>query len=179
MTLLGAPSKITVISVEGFITQQYAIHYTDGDGKVVHPKPKRHPLRKVNSETATPSLCVPICTGSCSGGVQQPQEVPLYPAGSAHQDCCPPRADSHSCDSSPLAELAPNSPFHYARTMRIPMDDYVRPTTLEGTDARIRVSHKLSVEVRYRKEGDDVDKVLLVGKDVIIGSVRGCPSWDL
>lgn len=55
--------------------------------------------------------------------------------------------------------------------MRIPIDDHVRATTLEGSETPIRVSHKLLVEVRYRAEGQPSDKIFLFGKDVTIGSV--------
>lgn len=51
----------------------------------------------------------------------------------------------------------------------------VRPTTLTGTETPIHVSHKLAVEIRYTQEGEE-EKVLMVGKDVIIASVSLNPS---
>jgi hypothetical protein len=174
VTLLGAPTAVTILSVEAFITQQYSIGYSNG--KSHSPKAKRYPLRKVNS-SASPSLCAPICTGSCTNGQPTSQDLPLAPASSpSAPDCCPPQPDVTSCDSNPLAELDAGQSFHYWRTMRVPDDDHVRPSTLEGSDARIRVSHKLSVEVRYRLPGADTDKILLIGKDMVIGSVRTASS---
>ncbi|ORY91745.1 hypothetical protein BCR35DRAFT_286729 [Leucosporidium creatinivorum] len=171
VTMLGAPSPVQILSIDSFVTQQYEIQYTNG--KVHHPKAKRYILRKISStdSTPSPSLCVPICTGSCNGGQPTSQELPLAPASSpSSTDCCPPRPDLPSCDSNPLAALDAEQGFHYSRTMRVPTDDHVRPTTLEGTKARIRVSHKLSVEVRYRLAGAEQDKILFIGKDMVIGS---------
>lgn len=55
--------------------------------------------------------------------------------------------------------------------MRVPDDDLVRPTTLDGTETRIRVSHKLSVEIRYRKVGSDEDTATTILKPINIASV--------
>lgn len=35
----------------------------------------------------------------------------------------------------------------------MPNDNFVRPSTLEGSDSTIRVSHEIVVEVKYEKEG--------------------------
>ncbi|GAA6029706.1 hypothetical protein JCM8097_001011 [Rhodosporidiobolus ruineniae] len=84
--------------------------------------------------------------------------------------CCAIVPDQPIPDPSPLASVVPGQEFHHSRICRVPDDDHVRPTTLEGTETKIRVSHKISVEVRYRKAGDEEDMVLTIAKPVTIAS---------
>jgi hypothetical protein len=63
------------------------------------------------------------------------------------------QASNRGC--CPLAQIAVSKEFVYSRIARLPKEDFVRPTTLESTSTRIRVSHKLNVDVRYQKEGED------------------------
>ena len=72
----------------------------------------------------------------------------------------------------PLARLEGGKEWMYARVTRIPDDDSVRPTTLEGTDTPIRVKHQLVCQVRYRFKGSRKDQVLEMASAVTIASVR-------
>lgn len=70
----------------------------------------------------------------------------------------------------PLARLEGGKEWMYARVTRIPDDDSVRPTTLEGTDTPIRVKHQLVCQVRYRFKGSKKDQVLEMASTVTIAS---------
>lgn len=56
--------------------------------------------------------------------------------------------------------------------MRVPDDDLVRPTTLDGTETRIRVSHVLSTEVVYRTATGSEDVSVTIRIPIKIASVR-------
>ncbi|KAL8276760.1 hypothetical protein RQP46_010816 [Phenoliferia psychrophenolica] len=79
-------------------------------------------------------------------------------------------------DPEPLVNLTPGLEWKYQRLMRVPDDDHVRPSTLEGTDTRIRASHRLSIEIRYRRECDADDKATTITKPIIIASC--CSTID-
>jgi len=80
-------------------------------------------------------------------------------------------------DEVPLARVGPGHEFAYSRVMRVPDDDFVRSTTLEGSDGRIRVAHTLAVEIRYKIDGDDEgDKIIRLAKKLTIASVSLPPS---
>lgn len=161
LSLLGAPTKLNIISIKCFVSQHFTIHYIDG--KVVRPPPARYDLRAVDPSSA-PSLCVPVS--------QMGRNMPLPPLKSnKYPRPLPPPADLPLIDPEPLAEVEKGEPYSFSRVMRIPIDDHVRATTLDGSETPIRVSHKLLVEVRYRAEAEAGDKIFLFGKDVTIGSV--------
>ncbi|BGP38964.1 hypothetical protein JCM10449v2_002902 [Rhodotorula kratochvilovae] len=191
LSLLGPPQPITIVSVNGTITQTFEIGYTDGS--IARPKPRNYALTKVD-QTASPSLVVPIhnpatCTVApgppvasiLSSSPDSLATAPLIPAQTNPpapepsfrpvSTCCKPHPDVAVPDPTPLARLAAGQEFHHSRICRVPDDDHVRPSTLEGSPkTRIRVSHKMSIEVRYRKDGDDEDMVLTIGKPVTITS---------
>ncbi|GAA6014720.1 hypothetical protein JCM10207_006917 [Rhodosporidiobolus poonsookiae] len=190
VSLLGPPQPVKIISVNGVITQTFEVTYKNG--KVAKPKPRPFVLTKVD-HTASPSLFVPVhnpatCTvepgpvptdpstalsvSPVSAPYLEPAPTP-EPAFRPVSACCHPKPDQPVPDPSPLARVEPGQEFHHARIVRVPDDDHVRPTTLEGTDTPIRVSHKMSVEIRYRKEGDTPDTedmVLTIGKPITITS---------
>ncbi|KAJ8294466.1 hypothetical protein OF846_002310 [Rhodotorula toruloides] len=178
LSLLGPVKPVTIISVNGIITQTFEVTYADG--RVARPKPKAHVLTKVDQK-ASPSLVVPIhnpatCTeepGQLDEGAIPAQTNPCVPAPSFRpvSKCCAIHPDVPVPDPSPLVHLEAGQEFHHARICRVPTDDHVRPSTLDGSrGTRIRVSHVLSVEVRYKKDGSDEEMVLTMGKPVTITS---------
>lgn len=80
--------------------------------------------------------------------------------------------ESRRLSPKALVELPGGKEWSYSRIVRVPDDDQVRPTTLDGTDTRIRVKHKLVAEVRYRIGGSKKDMILEMSTDVVIASVR-------
>ncbi|GAA5821859.1 hypothetical protein JCM11251_004750 [Rhodosporidiobolus azoricus] len=187
VSLLGPPQPITIISVKGIIQQTFTVEYKDG--KVAKPKPRQISLTKVD-QTASPSLTVAIhnpatCTsepgpvdskmppGMPASDTASPSNPPSTlpkPSFRPQSTCCHIKPDQPVVEPSPLAHIAAGEEFHYSRICRVPDDDHVRSSTLEGTETKIKVSHKMSVEVRYRKEGDEEDMVLTIGKPVMITS---------
>lgn len=85
------------------------------------------------------------------------------------------RTEDEIVDEVPLRQIELGHEWVYTRAMRCPSSDTVRPTTLDGTEAPIRVSHALSVEIRYRLDGTEADKILTVQKPIVIGSVSNFP----
>lgn len=190
-TLLGAPSNISIKSIESFITQEYALS-VHGNTKVVRPPPQTHKLSKIDKLRASQVLSVAICTNDCSAPLPRFDisgrllEDPLPPRICSHCDedhnapvtsptppCCPPHGDAELIEHDPyplVSELKAGTPFNFSRTFRVPNDDYIRGTTMEDTDTRIRVSHKLSVEVRYQVAGEQDDKLFTLSKPVSIAS---------
>jgi len=125
LSLLGAPTKLNIISIKSFVSQQFTIHYSDG--KIVRPSPARYDLRAVDPSSA-PSLCVPVS--------QMGSNMPLPPSGTTvkYPRPLPPPADLPLVDPEPLAEVQAGEPYTFSRVMRVPIDDHVRPTTLEGSE---------------------------------------------
>ncbi|ORY91766.1 hypothetical protein BCR35DRAFT_299089 [Leucosporidium creatinivorum] len=161
LTLLGAPTPLKIISCNVLVEQRFSITYTSGE--VARPPARRYNLTKIEGSSAAPSLCV-------NKGI-----TPLGATTNAYipNDPHPPSADIPSPDPDSLADLGAGEAFQYSRTMRVDIDDYVRASTLEGTETPINVSHKLLIEVRYRVQGEKGDKIFLLGKDVVIGSCCG------
>ncbi|KAI5475766.1 Arrestin-like, N-terminal and Immunoglobulin E-set domain protein [Pseudohyphozyma bogoriensis] len=78
-------------------------------------------------------------------------------------------------DPVPLVELQPGQEYYFSRLTRCPNDDHVRPSTPEGTEARIRVASKIVVEIKYSAEGGE-EKVITIAKPVFISSC--CSTMD-
>lgn len=74
---------------------------------------------------------------------------------------------------APKAHLYSGEYYREECLLRVLSDDIVRPTTLEGTETRIRVSHKLLIDIRYRKDGEE--HILPLQKMVCIATVRPLP----
>ncbi|GAA6014743.1 hypothetical protein JCM10207_006924 [Rhodosporidiobolus poonsookiae] len=189
VSLLSPPEPVTIVSVDSFITQSFEITYKNG--RVARPTPKPFILTKVE-HAASPSFVASVPSAAACTGEPQPGPIPtspstalcvspasaplLEPATTSDPDLkpgstyCRPKLVPDPC---PLARVKSGQEFHHARIVRVPDDDYVRPTTVEGTDTPIRVSHKMSVEIRYRKEGDNPDAedmVFTMGKAINITS---------
>ncbi|KAK4055772.1 hypothetical protein OIV83_000319 [Microbotryomycetes sp. JL201] len=176
VTLLGPPQPVDIIGIETYIKQQYKVSFNDSS-RNSSPEPKRFRLRKVDPFKVTPSLVIPVCVNDCSPEEPRKNAAERILKSCQLPDkepCCPVKPDVYSTDPTPLKQLRDNEGFHYSRTARVPTDDFVRPTTLPGTETRIRVGHKVVVEIRYRIQGETSDKVLVIGKDVTIAS---CCCW--
>ncbi|GAA5992695.1 hypothetical protein JCM10908_006884 [Rhodotorula pacifica] len=189
LSLLGPPQPLTIVSVNAILHQQFEIIYQNGT--VARPKLKKHVLVKVDKR-ASPSLAIPIHNPeTCQ---QNPNALPIVlplpaavtastcaangleppPGPGAYRPvstCCKIEPDVPIPDPTPLSRVEVGQEFHHARICRIPDDNAVRATTLPGSNAKIVVSHQLHIEVRYRKDGDDEDMVLTIGKPL---TITGC-----
>ncbi|GAA5916185.1 uncharacterized protein JCM6883_000103 [Sporobolomyces salmoneus] len=217
ISLLGAPTAVTLTSIKGFVTQTFNL--TLEDGKIAKPKPSRFELVKVdrganpcpkippqtaltlppsaflrdsrysslNTPPLTPVLPSPTSTfssgfsppsSSSSSSSPLPSASPSAPTISSVYDKTPrpnkqqffEAGDRLVANPSPLVTLSPQTEYHYSRICRVPDDDHVRPSTLDGSEGRIRVSHALSVEIRYKVEKSEEEKILTISKPITIAS---------
>ncbi|GAA6058939.1 hypothetical protein JCM10212_002891 [Sporobolomyces blumeae] len=186
VSILGAPRPVTVTSIKGFIHQAFTIELEDGTK--VEPKPARWQLVKVDN--GAPPLFPPPFTSSEPDNVSSASSssstlasgLPTSSSSSSSSSPYPlPRTrtptklitdlpDSPVADPYPLVALPAATEFHYSRICRVPDDDHCRPTTLEGSEGRIRVKHKLAVEIKYRKEGHDAEMTLTIAKPITLAS---------
>lgn len=58
--------------------------------------------------------------------------------------------------AKPPANLAAGEPYHFHHQARLPSDDYLRPMTLPGCVTPITVSHRLELDVAFRRPGDAI-----------------------
>ncbi|GAA5857954.1 hypothetical protein JCM8547_006637 [Rhodosporidiobolus lusitaniae] len=172
LTLLGPPRPVTILSVEGIVHQSFEVTYQNG--KVARPTPREHVLVKVD-ERASPSLTMPmhnpaVCTVAPSVSQAAPPAITPSSPLQRPSTCCPILPDVPIPDPSPLCTLSPSQDYSYARILRVPSDNFVRATTLEGTVTPLRVLHDLRVRVRYKvgEEGEEMN--LTLGKPVTIAS---------
>lgn len=153
---LSSPKPVTILVISGQISQRFAVHYNDK--KVALPPPRRHVMAKVDA-TARPTPLRPT--------ISRPANVP----GVHGLISSPPPPDPVREDPRPLHALQKEEEYSYSTLLRIPTDDLVRPSTLPGTETRIRVTHSIVLEIRYRKEGEVEDRLLLISRPLVIASV--------
>jgi len=67
--------------------------------------------------------------------------------------------------------LVEGEEFSYTRMMRVPDDNFVRPSTHPGSDARISVAHTLGVEIKFRTAADPTEKLMTLAQVATIASV--------
>ena len=80
----------------------------------------------------------------------------------------------------PLHVVQAGQSYEISHMARLPNDDFIRPSTLDGTKTPLRVLHELIVEVRFlplTRPGGSV-KVLKVTRPITISSVSG-NEWRL
>ncbi|GAA6050031.1 hypothetical protein JCM3770_001924 [Rhodotorula araucariae] len=148
------PEGMKIMSVQAFVRQSFEIHYTDPDVPVSRPPVQKKLLFYVDSST-------PLAHSTDD----------LLDRDHLSRGAPPPLAyEPRALLPQPLARLEGGKEWMYARVTRIPDDDSVRPTTLEGTDTPIRVKHQLVCQVRYRFKGSKKDQVLEMASHVTIAS---------
>ncbi|SGY78836.1 BQ5605_C008g04968 [Microbotryum silenes-dioicae] len=155
---LAPPLSCTVVAIASFMAQTFEVTYKDGQRAC--PPTRRHFLPKVDPTRAhatplipTPSRPVPISTTGPAG------YSPLAPVDPIRED------------PVPLHVLEQEHPWTYEIVARVPRDELIRPTTLEGTLTPIKVKHRFILEIRYRVDGEDEDRLLTVGRNCCIASM--------
>ncbi|GAA5985619.1 hypothetical protein JCM10908_007045 [Rhodotorula pacifica] len=182
LSLLALPQALTIFSVNAVLHQQFEVIYKDGT--IARPRLNKHVLVKVDKR-ASPSLTFPIhnpetcpqdptalpivlslpaetAASTCAANGLEPSPDPA--AYRPASTCCKIEPDAPIPDPTPLSRVEAGQEFHHSRIYRIPDEDSVRATTLPGSNAKIIVSHNLHIEIRYRKDGNDEDMVLALGK---------------
>ncbi|KAM0745994.1 hypothetical protein T439DRAFT_330189 [Meredithblackwellia eburnea MCA 4105] len=140
------------------------------------------PPEQVTIQSITCSVVQAFEISFKDGSVSRPPAKSYRLAPVATQPTPKPILPYETSDNAPLKDLEPlyeldkGEEFKWSKLMRIPDDDHCRPTTLEGTDTRIRASHKICVEIRYRKQGETKDMVVSILKPIQISSC--CSALD-
>ncbi|GAA5861339.1 hypothetical protein JCM8547_006097 [Rhodosporidiobolus lusitaniae] len=80
--------------------------------------------------------------------------------------------------SEPLfpALHASGESYTFNRIYRVPGDDLIRPTTLQGTETPLRIAHTCSVRLRYLLEEQDEEQTITITKPVQIASCVCSPD---
>ncbi|GAA5864336.1 hypothetical protein JCM1840_006749 [Sporobolomyces johnsonii] len=154
VTFERPPEGLKVMSVSAFVAQEFEVHYSNPEVPTSRPPKQKKLLFYVDSTSPVPSSTEDLL------------DRPNLSRGTLPPLAYEPRAFL----PQPLARLERGKEWTYARVTRIPDDDSVRPTTLEGTDTPIRVKHQLVVQVRYRFKGSKKDLVLEMASNVTIAS---------
>ncbi|GAA5956901.1 hypothetical protein JCM21900_006284 [Sporobolomyces salmonicolor] len=154
VTFERPPEGLKVMSVSAFVAQEFEIYYSNPEVPTSRPSKQNKLLFYVDSTSPIPSSTEDLL------------DRPNLSRGTLPPLAYEPRAFL----PQPLARLERSKEWTYARVTRIPDDDSVRPTTLEGTDTPIRVKHQLVVQVRYRFKGSKKDLVLEMASKVTIAS---------
>lgn len=156
LLFLSPPRAVSIILISGQISQTFAVYYNDG--KVALPPPIRHVMAKVDL-TAHHAPLVPT-----------PSRPAHVPGPNGLTNAAAP-VDPIRHDPRPLHQLEREQEYTYTTLYRIPTDDLVRPSTLPETNTRIRVTHHLVLEIRYRREGETEDHQLTISRPIVIASV--------
>ncbi|POY73980.1 hypothetical protein BMF94_2791 [Rhodotorula taiwanensis] len=154
ITLEKPPEGLKIMSVQAFVRQQFEVHYSNPDLPTSHPPEQRKLLFYADSST-------PVANSTDD----------LLERDHLSRGAPPPLAyEPRALLPQPLARLEGGKEWMYARVTRIPDDDSVRPTTLQGTDTPIRVKHALVAQVKFRFKGSKKDHVLEMESKVDIAS---------
>ncbi|GAA6019165.1 hypothetical protein JCM10207_006572 [Rhodosporidiobolus poonsookiae] len=154
VTFEQPPEGMKVMSVQAFVRQDFEIHYKNKDLGIQYPPVQRKLLFFADSTTPVPTSAEDLLDRSnLSRGAPPPLAY-----------------EPRSFFPQPLARLEGGKDWTYARVTRIPDDDSVRPTTLEGTDTPIRVKHQLVCQIKYRFKGSKKDQILEMATNVTIAS---------
>ncbi|KAL8277053.1 hypothetical protein RQP46_010587 [Phenoliferia psychrophenolica] len=148
-----APPALKIMSVAAFIQQSFELTYLDPAIGTFSPPRQRKTLFYADQTTPIVEEGSLLARENLGRGATQPLAF-----------------ESRRMSPKPLVEIAAGEEWSYSRIVRVPDDDQVRPSTLEGTSTRIRVKHKLVTEVRYRTPGSKKDMILEMSTDVVIAS---------
>lgn len=174
VALLAPPAAAEITHIEPRIWQQFSIDYTKGEGpsKIVKPAPIAHACTPAgppgfgrhSSRSQSRSNSRP---GSRAGSRASSPSRPALGKNESNRSRTPLRQDSSDAITA-YPPVEAEEEWRMSRVYRVPMDDYVRSSTLDGSKARIRVSHRLLVVVRYRLPGKADEQRLEIGKPVTI-----------
>ena len=85
--------------------------------------------------------------------------------------------------TSALVSLPAGMSYHISHLGRLPSDDFIRPSTLQGTNTPIEVSHDLVLEMKFEVPGKGDCEILRVSRPLTISSVSDMSmplfSWSI
>lgn len=191
LTFLAPAGRVNITSVLATLSQAFAVYYTD-ESMVAHPRARAFPLPVLAATspcaTSPPSstlslgiITTPSNTTSSNPATLFCAPLPsITPTSTLVAPYVLARSEEQYRTEPITLGLSPNGEAQTQLVVRIPTDGLVRPSTLPGTETRIRVRHSLVVEVRYRvlADGSEVsgerwgqEQVLRLGKAATITSV--------
>ncbi|KAK4705371.1 hypothetical protein P7C70_g816, partial [Phenoliferia sp. Uapishka_3] len=154
LSFIAPEKRIKIISIKTSIHETFEILYNDASKRVCPPA-RRFEL-PILSKT-TPSKTVVKGSPSSHSPLKQPMaridllSKSIAPPSSPHSTCHAIALSDDTYREEPLSlKLEPGNAMGTTFITRVPNSEVVRPTTLAGTNARIRVSHLLVVEIIYR-----------------------------
>ena len=142
-SLLSPPASLSenLLSISAFVEQTFSITYKDGT--MARPPVQKFNLFRVDQSTRSPKSTSP-------SGLDTPS-----PALTTLQ---------------PLGETKEGEEWNYRHLVRLLDDDKIRSTTPDATATAIRVSHKIGVTIKFRRQ-DGVEETVQLSKKVHIASV--------
>ncbi|KAI5475764.1 hypothetical protein MNV49_000853 [Pseudohyphozyma bogoriensis] len=147
---VAPPTPLLITQINIYVQQFFDISYAQTP-EIAHPLPRRFALLKVDvaanpSTSPTPPFRPPSRTPSSS--ITTSNSPPPLNSALPRSLGSPPRPiDIPLHEDSPLQLLEEGTDWKYSCVGRIPDDELVRPSTLKESDTKIRVSHKVQVEI--------------------------------
>lgn len=129
--LVSPPTDIVIHSIKVRINQHFKLISHGDPNKTAQPPVDKRTIILLDSNNPANEGKTSLCSAQADKSEQHKSGARTPVAG-------------------PLCVVAENQEFSLSHLGRIPNDNVVRPTTQEGTDSGIRVSHEIAVEVMYR-----------------------------
>lgn len=136
------------------LVQSVEIRYPNSSKKI-RPAPIRHDLFKVDQSTVTSTPAKTLAERA----YYTSQKLPL---------CLN--------ESTKIEEVVEGEEWTYRKLARLLHDDHLRPTTMDYSTSRIRMSHALGVEIRYKKIGSQGEQRVQLLQSLQVASC--CTSRD-
>ncbi|KZV98613.1 hypothetical protein EXIGLDRAFT_763295 [Exidia glandulosa HHB12029] len=186
MNLASAPSDLRIISVSAQIIQSYILHSHSKPGLSGKPTPHRRPLFLIDYRTPLRRPLTPSRPSSVDGGAENMKgkrkdtvdSVSSPSSGAATPRGRPPGRPSTVVNSkTPVPDGEPllgyilaGGSLELSHVARMPDDDLLRPTTQPCTDAPIRITHTVVLEVRFSTSFGGTERALRAERPVTISS---------
>ncbi|KAF8326860.1 uncharacterized protein EI90DRAFT_3069291 [Cantharellus anzutake] len=157
---------------------RHAIHDAEGNKRILH---SHDGLNQTHSNA--PSTSSPVTPQGPSSVPSVPPRTPVPRRRFSERDTSVPshcvRHDQRRSTIppvavtklSPLHALPSATSYHISHLARLPSDEFIRPSTLKGTNTPIEISHDIVLELKFEHPESENDvKVLKVSKSLTISS---------
>ncbi|KAI5475003.1 Arrestin-like, N-terminal and Immunoglobulin E-set domain protein [Pseudohyphozyma bogoriensis] len=163
ISLASPPAGLALKKLKAFVEQTFEITYPDG--RIARPPPVRHRLFEVD-ETTTKAPAPP----SNRKDGKAYYSPPASPSGKELG------LDGSEGGNDGLPPVRVGEEWVVKKLARLPNDDKIRPTTLEGLRSRVRVTHSVGVEIQHESDGGQ-RRATTISKKIHI--VSCCAMRDL
>lgn len=177
VALLAPTTDAQITHIEPRIWQQFSVDHTKegGPSRIVTPPAVAHsctpagPPAFGRNSSRSQSRSASRQGSRANSRANSPSR--LVPGRSELNRSRAPHRQDSGYDPTLAAEFPPveaEEEWRMSRVYRVPMDDYVRSSTLDGSKARIRVAHKLLILIRYRVASKPDEQQIEVSRPVTI-----------